>query len=121
MQKQKLVDIDTGVLRRNRVSVLNTPGAVLFLDFGPRSQWLRRLAIAQGLAKSFNPDEPRVPSGSGHASGEWMGDGGATADARAGSVRADSGCVSAGRRSPVRSRGLRQPVAAWPANRDSYR
>jgi hypothetical protein len=81
MQKQKLVDIDTGVLRRNRVSVLNTPGAVLFLDFGPRSQWLRRLAIAQGLAKSFNPDEPRVPSGSGHASGEWMGDGGATADA----------------------------------------
>jgi hypothetical protein len=81
MQRQKPVDIDTGVLRRNRVLVLNTPSAVLFLDFGPRSQWLRRLAIAQGLAKSYNPDEPRVPSGSGRESGEWTGDGGATADA----------------------------------------
>lgn len=80
------VDIDTGMLRRNRVLVQNTPGAVLFLGFGPRAGRLHRLAIANEIAKSYDPDEARVPSGSGRESGEWTGDGSRsreTADASA--------------------------------------
>jgi Mannosyl-glycoprotein endo-beta-N-acetylglucosaminidase len=71
------VDINTGMLRRDRVLVQNTPGAVLFLGFGPQSQWRRRLAIANELAKSYDPDEPR------DAHGRWTSEGGATADASA--------------------------------------
>jgi len=43
----RLVDIDTGVLRQDRVLVQPTPGAVLFLGLGPRAQRLCRFAFGQ--------------------------------------------------------------------------
>jgi hypothetical protein len=42
------------------------------LDIEDRA--LRRLAIAEALAKyGYDPDQPRVPAGSGRESGEWAG------------------------------------------------
>jgi hypothetical protein len=75
-QADPLVDIDTGMLRRNRALVQNAPGAVLFLGFGPRAEWLRRLATADTLIKSgYDPEEPRDEHG------RWTSEGDATADA----------------------------------------
>lgn len=41
-----LVDIDTGVLRRDRMLVQNGPGATAFLGIGPRAARLRMLAFS---------------------------------------------------------------------------
>ncbi|HZK90297.1 MAG TPA: glucosaminidase domain-containing protein [Stellaceae bacterium] len=123
----RLIDIDTGVLRADRVLVQRGAGAVVFLGLGPRAgrlcrfaldddddddgdpfvsrcrrldealeqgdlakacdhgiphvvfdiadRPLRRLAIAEALAKAgFNPDEPRVPAGNSDG-GQWTTDG----------------------------------------------
>jgi len=130
-----LVDVDTGVLRPDRVLVQSGPGAMVFLGFGARAgrlcryafgesegedadpdpfiarcrhidealergdiakaldhdipravlgitdRPLRRLAIAEILAKAgYNPDEPRVPAGS-PGGGEWTTGGGADGEA----------------------------------------
>jgi lysozyme family protein len=117
-----LVDFGTGVLRRDRVLILCSPIAVLFMGYGSRAERLgqfacddegdpdpfiarcreiaeavesgslvkaqrsgvpraileiedralRRLAIAEALVKyGYDPDQPRVPAGSGRGSGEW--------------------------------------------------
>jgi hypothetical protein len=68
-QEGSRVDIDTGVLRRDRVLIQRSPVATLVMGFGTdalRSAYaqdgrlLRRLGIAEALAKAgFNSDEPR--------------------------------------------------------------
>lgn len=40
-----LVDIDTGTVRKDHVLVQHTPGALVFLGFGPRAERLRRFAF----------------------------------------------------------------------------
>ena len=68
-QKGLRIDIDTGVLRHDRVLIQRTPVATLVIGFGAEAvrsayaqdfRLLRRLGIAEALAKAgFNPDEPR--------------------------------------------------------------
>lgn len=121
-EEGQLIDIDTGVLRRDRLLVQRGPGATVYVGLGRgaerlarfgfdegsdtdpfiascrhvaeaiergdlskadefgippaaiaiQDRTLRRLAIAEALAKAgFDPDEPRIPVGSGRESGEW--------------------------------------------------
>ncbi len=148
-QEGLLVDIETGILRRDRMLVQSGPGGMVFLGFGrraaqldrfafsnddnsdpfiaccrhiaeivengdlakaeqlgvPRSiltiddRALRRLAIAEAVAKAgFNVAEPRVPAGN-HAAGDWT-----------------SGDASAGRGvAPVKA-----PVEGLPAKKRAF-
>lgn len=43
----RLVDFETGIVRRDHVLVQSTPGAVIFLGFGPRAARLRRFAFGE--------------------------------------------------------------------------
>ncbi|HYM30634.1 MAG TPA: hypothetical protein VEU47_05005, partial [Candidatus Cybelea sp.] len=45
-----LLDIDTGVVRRDRVLVQHAGGVLLFLGLGPRAARLRRFAFGEDLA-----------------------------------------------------------------------
>ena len=42
-----VVDVDTGILRRDRVLVQHAPAAVVVMGFGPRAEELRRFACAE--------------------------------------------------------------------------
>jgi hypothetical protein len=46
-KKGLLVDVDTGVVRRDHVLVQRAPGAVLVLGYGPRAEQLRRFACEE--------------------------------------------------------------------------
>lgn len=46
-QEGRLVDINTGVVRRDHVLVQSTPAAVLCIGFGPRAARLQRFAFAE--------------------------------------------------------------------------
>jgi hypothetical protein len=67
------LDLDTGVLRRNRVLRQQTNSAEFYLGFGDRDSLLQRLAEAEAMLKAgFDPNQPR------DSDGRWTSGGGAT-------------------------------------------
>ena len=69
-----------------------------------------RMAAADGIAKEFDPNEPRIPAGSGSESGEWTTDGDSGSPPATGSVAASGEPTSANRAIHASGHGKRVAI-----------